>query len=188
VLAKANDPDLPTLKERLVGVNYAIYDSTLYTQYLDRLMSTFPESTLSLASTENYYDAAYFLIYALAAAGDRATYDGLDVLDGMEKLIRGDVPTDPCEPVNACFSIDNLMINSTLSYLTGSLVGPSGIALVGTMGPPNFDRATGVRQSATSVWCVDDDGSGGVQFVSDVLAYRPDTGELEGTFSCFDGF
>ena len=188
VLDAARNAALPTLRDRLVGVDFAAYDRSLYARYLERLTSTFSDAVLVLESSENYYDAAYLLMYAFAAVGEQPRYDGFDLVEGLRRLIREDVPTDPCVSSAGCFEIDDATIVETLSHLGSSDMDPTGIALVGTLGPPSFDRATGARRYATSVWCVDDDGSGNVEFVPDVLDYAPETETLQGSFPCFPGF
>jgi hypothetical protein len=184
----ASDPQLPTLRDQLLGVNYLSPDSTLYDEYLARLTTAFPATSVSLESTENYYDAAYFLIYAFAAAGERATYRGPDLVEGLKKLIRHDVETEPCEAANGCYAVGPAPLPGALAYLRGANVDPAGIALLGTMGPPYFHPDLGVRQSRVGVWCVDDGDSGDVEFVHKTLEYDLLSGELRGTFTCFDGF
>jgi hypothetical protein len=192
VLTKAEDPALPTLAERLLGANFVVYDSRLYDQYYNRLTSTFSQASVPLASTENYYDAAYFMIYSFAAAGALSEYSGYDLVDGMKKLVRDDVQTSPCVGAEGCFEIDDTRIVATVNYLRGTDVSSAGISLVGTMGPPVFDRSQGVRLFPTSVWCVDGSGgaggAGGLQFVPDVLNYDVKSMTLTGEYPCLAGF
>ncbi len=168
------------LSERMVGVNFATVDSTLYDNYLSSLKSRFSNPEFELEGTENYYDAAYFLLYSFAAAGDLATYDGFELYDGMKRLVREDVETDPCV-APTCFTIDSTTIDVTTDALRNR-ISSMGAALVGTLGPPNFYQ--GVRYQPTSAWCVTAEPA----FLYDVLEYDVERQELVGEFPCFDGF
>ncbi len=187
ILTLAQDPGLPALANRVLGVNFASGNPPLYEAYQSRLMAAFPTATVPLQSTENYYDAAYFMMYAFAAAGELRHYDGDDLLGGMMRLIRADIATEPCRAAAGCFEIDPLSIPSALSYLQAD-PGGSGIALVGTMGPPLFDLSSGERLMPSSIWCVAENRAGELQFVDDALGYDPFTKELTGDFPCFEGF
>jgi hypothetical protein len=157
----------PELRTRITGVNYATAkDQTLLDAYLQRFKKAYPE-TPDYDSSENYYDAMYFLLYAYAAAGDVGTYTGADVSRGMKRLLSGQRVDVGPEGIPA-----------GVAYLQ---VPNSQIALYGTLGPPDFDAGTGARISEGSVWCVADTG----EPLSDVLRLD-DGGELVGDFPCFD--
>jgi hypothetical protein len=65
------------------------------------------------------------------------------------------------------------------------------MALYGTMGPPNFDRLSGTRKSATSAWCLYADGTTW-KTQSDGLLYNVDTkmftAPAAGLPACMQGF
>ena len=132
------------LGSRMVGVNYAQNtNDALYRSYLTRLQGAYSNVDGNvLAGYENYYDAAYYLLYSVAAA-NRTTYSGADIRDALtERVVFGSEPLD----------IGPNAIASTVRDF-GNDPGFS-IKLTGTMGPPNFDRATGTRVSETAAWCV----------------------------------
>jgi hypothetical protein len=167
------------LSSRMVGVNYAQNtDDALYRSYLTRLQGAYSNVDGNiLAGYENYYDAAYFLLYSVAAA-NRTTYSGADIRDALtERVIFGTEPLD----------IGPSAIASTVRDF-GNDPGFS-IQLTGTMGPPNFDRATGTRVSETAAWCVgratpDDDW----QLMADVVSFDKTTGKFEeDPIPCVDG-
>jgi hypothetical protein len=56
------------------------------------------------------------------------------------------------------------------------------LSLYGTLGEPEYHLPTGARVAYGSVWCVDDD----YDVVFDALRYDEYTGELSGTFPCFE--
>lgn len=168
---------LPTI---MAGVNYAsVEDSSLYDQYLLNIQTAYPGQD-GLESRENLYDAAYFMMYALAAAnftGD--DFDGDDVVNGMKALVDPDG-----EPATVGPGKNGQMFSKVLNFLkTGSK-----IALTGTLGPPNFNPLTGARKSPGSVWCID--SSGDVKFDKLRLAEGPPASLklATGDTFCFNNF
>jgi hypothetical protein len=152
--ASGHSPDL-----RIVGVNYAAaqdeVSQDLYNDYFGRLQASY-QGTLNIAGTENHYDGAYALLYALAAAsGARDMPVGIDIRDGLDRVLDPGAPTVYVGPNPIATTVNSLSNN--LSYDMG---------LWGTMGPPDFDRVTGTRVTATSAWCIEK--------VSTVWTYRPD--------------
>lgn len=135
------------LGSRMVGINYALNpDDALYQSYLTRLKASYPASTLPgglvLDGTENFYDAAYYLLYSVAAA-NRTTYTGEDIRDALtSRVVFGAEPLD-IGPAFIAAAVRNFRDDPGYS-----------IQLTATMGPPNFDRATGTRISKTAAWCV----------------------------------
>jgi hypothetical protein len=63
-------------------------------------------------------------------------------------------------------------IANTVNQLSTNLLYK--MALWGTMGAPNFDRATGTRVSATSAWCIED-AAGTWTYRADGLLFDPAT-------------
>jgi hypothetical protein len=173
-----NNPALPPLLQsntslhtRLAGVNVAsALDQTLYNTYQIAFDTAYPE-VAGQRGYENFYDAAYYLVYAAAAAGSVKTLTGDDLARGMARLVSG-------QP----FGVGQSDIPSALSALQSS--SQATIALSGTDGPPSFDPGTGSKIGPGSVWCVD---SASKQR-ADVLRYDESTSTLTGTFPCIAGF
>jgi hypothetical protein len=159
----------PSIYERLAGVNAAsAEDSSLYDAYTIRYQSAYSQLDVGY---ENYYDAAYYLLYATGAAGSLASISGSDIARGMQRLLSGRLE----------FGVGPDDLPSALSALSTP---NATITLNGTMGPPTWDPATGGRTDPGSVWCVD---SSGTQR-ADVLRYDTTNHSLVGTFPCITGF
>lgn len=160
--------NFPGLGARLAGVNFAgAEDRTIYDEYQARFDAAFP-AFAGTREYENYYDAAYYLIYAAAAAGTVVPLLGSDLANGMQRLLSG----------RETFSVgpDDLLPGFVALEKPGS-----SIVLNGAMGPPDFDPRTGAREQPGTVWCVDDAGT----LHMNVL--RLDAGgQLVGDFPCFD--
>ncbi len=161
----------PTVRQRVIGLNApAAPNADLYDSYLLRYIARYrPEG--NAAGFENFYDAAYYLLYAGAAAQPRLT-DGLSLSAGMFRLLNG--TTRYVGPNQAMSDVFSDLTRSSLST----------ISLHGTMGAPKFDRETGNRDDAASVWCLDEAGVP----VPDVLTYDDSNGTMQGTFPCFPNF
>lgn len=154
---------------RVVGVGVAPpADRSLHRDYLVRLLSKYPNAQ---REGENYYDALYYLLYAVYGAGS-VELNGASIAAGMQRLVSGRV---------------ELQVGpAAISEVFGALAPPEGkIRLLGTLGPPDFDLVSGVRKSLGSIYCFA--AQGGLQ--SHVLVYDPATGELVGDPSpCFESF
>ena len=157
----------PELRRRLIGLNApAAADSGLYDAYLLRWFDEFGE--MAPLGYENFYDAAYYLLYAALGAGESLN-SGLDIARGMTRLLSG--PQHGVGPMDLAGAASDL----------GSI---GNITLNGTMGPPNFD-INGGRSDAGSVWCYNSIGF----LRSDLLTYNKDTQEMDGSLNgCFSGF
>lgn len=168
-----------SVRRRIVGVNFAaVADTTTYDKYVTRYRAAFPADTEpNNVHYENFYDAAYYLLYAAAGAGQNLT-NGQSLLTGMNRLLSG--------PVYEVGTMEMATAMSTLAAASAT------IQLNGTLGPPDFNRTNGTRQSAGSVYCV----ALGNEFQPDVLRYVPGPGDdatqatLEGEFPslCFNNF
>ncbi len=126
---------------RMAGVNWAStvpqYQQVLddYNQRWDRMFT----DMRGVRGRENWYDAPWWVIYAIAAGARRLErFDGLDLADGMDRLKSG--------PEYTVGPDDIVDIMQVLSVQTNTL------SLIGTLGAPNFD-ADGVRTDVGSVWC-----------------------------------
>lgn len=162
---------------RVAGVGVAsVADRHVLSAYENRFLSKNPTFQSALGQ-ENYYDAMYFAVYALEAAGRLPTLRGQDLAQGMLRLLIG--PSYDMGPS------DFGSIVSVLGTPTGSL------SLFGTLGTPNFVRATGARVGEGSVYCVTrDQGMNEPLYAYDTLRLTSGDGgvpALAGTFSCYGG-
>lgn len=158
-----------SVRQRLAGVNFtADPDQSLFNMFKANFQAAYPE--IQFLSTENFYDAAYYLLYAIAASGNPAQLSGDAIADGMLRIV---------SKSGAKMSVGPNSISDVLAALA---VSNSRIALRGTMGPADFNLGTGARIAQGSVYCIAPNG-----FNYDTLRYDSETGELEGTFPCFDG-
>src|SRR5690606_28596591 len=161
----------PGLSTRLAGINgAAAEDDSVYRTYTLAWDAAYPERA-GTRGYENFYDAAYYLIYAAAAAGNQLN-SGADFSRGMGRLLSG---------LQKNVGADD--IPTALQALAAGT-----IQLNGTLGPPDFDARNGTRESVGSVWCIDSTGT----FQADVLRYVPDAdaarASLNGTFPCIQDF
>ena len=167
VMIPAMEKD-PSLRKRFVGVGPAAAEETgMYRDYLARARSVAP-ADVDMRELENFYDLPYFLLYAAAAAGRSGEVNGHTLRDGMLRLIGG-----------ARHDIGPLEIPTILDILGNT---DEKIGFYATMGAPNFDLDSGARIVPGSVWCVTE--KYGLAYHQ--LRHDPATGELRGTFSCFD--
>lgn len=158
-----------SLRTRIAGVNWAAAaDPTLYDEYLERLM-TANRGVQGLEGSENYYDMMYLLFYAAAAADPTPPWDGAKLAAGLRRVI--DVAGPPLDIGPA--QMDEVFARLAVPGQT--------LRLTGTLGPADFDEATGVARIGGSVWCLDADGS----YRYDVLRYDRLTQQLEGSFPCY---
>jgi hypothetical protein len=157
-------------RARIVGLNApAASDPSVYAKYIANWETTYNEDAPE--SIENFYDAAYYLLYSAIAAGERLQ-TGDDLLRGMGRLVslsgtRFEVGYD--QLADAAFALNT---------------SNASISLIGTLGPPNFDN-NGGRADAGSVWCFSPAGLR----QSDVMTYNKDSGQMDGSLdACFTGF
>ena len=152
-------------RTRVLGVNYAAAeDQTNYDAYqarFDAAYSAYPPAN----GWENFYDAAYYLLYS-AAAVSASPLKGDDLSQGMTRLLDG-----------PAFNVGPDDVTSAYRALG---VANSSITLNGAMGPPDFDRHTGARTTPGTVWCVDETYT----MRADVLRLNA-AGQLTGDFPCF---
>jgi hypothetical protein len=157
-----------TLHTRMLGVNWPAAEiPDVYNAYLNRLRTQFGQTVL--AGYENYYDAAYYLLYATAGAIPGGLQDGISLARGMGRLLSG-------QPINVGNGPNDMSVAMQL------LLQASGsITLNGTLGPPDFNPTSGTRQIIGSVWCIDANRNPRV----DVLRFQaaPDNNALEASFT-----
>jgi hypothetical protein len=159
-------------QQRFVGISIAgAEDLTLQTGYESRLRSHFKDA---YTDTANYYDAVYFLAYAMYGSSDSGPLSGPGIADGMKRLLAGD----------SSFDIGPAPI---IPKVFDALAEPgSNIEVRSTMGPPSFDPDTGVRSVDASVLCFQKDGTT-VTRQLDVLRYDRKLSKFRGAFPCFTG-
>jgi hypothetical protein len=176
-----------TLRQRIAGVGVASTDDPTALQVLSSYKSRyiqFAKQSNPDTNEENYYDAMYYAIYSLVAAGRISGITGNDVAQGMRNLI---VPSSTHYSVGPG-DMGNVFgaLQSTSAYLTG------------TLGPPTFRTATGARVGAGSVYCINAANDAGTYtYADDVLrvspsfdpdaGVAPDASALTGTFPCYPG-
>jgi hypothetical protein len=166
------------LSTRLIGANYALaqeaHAKELYTQYLAKLKSGY-SGTLTLDGTENHYDGAYYLLYSVAAAA--ATYNnpsGAEIAYSLKSRIISESPTatsvdigfGPLSGQDTGISTITRLFNELSSYK---------MSLYGAEGPPDFDRLSGTRVSATSAWCISQTSAASWDYKADGLSFNAAT-------------
>ncbi len=155
-----------SVRRRLAGINFAAAeDRTLFNMLKANYEAAYPGNVFQ--ETENFYDAVYFLLYAIAASGNPASLTGDAIAEGMLRIVSKSGQTNSVGPSG---------ISDILATLA---VANSRINLTGAMGPSDFNIGTGSRIADGSVWCVN---SG---FRYDTLRLNEETRELEGDFPCF---
>jgi hypothetical protein len=159
------EPDAP-LHRRIAGINWAAAaDRSVYEVYARELTMNYANVKLPV-SGENFYDAAYYLLYATAAAGNPLS--GKRIAQGMERLLSG----------SQSFDVGRRDLNAALTTLYTS--SNNTIELIGSMGPPAFNSAGG-RSEAGSVYCI----NSLPEYIPDGLRYDPGSDRLTGTFPCW---
>jgi hypothetical protein len=154
------------LHRRMAGVNWAgAANRTVYEEYARELTTNYANVELPV-SGENFYDAAYYLIYATAAAGNPLS--GTRISQGMERLMSGP----------PSYAVGRSDLNAALTTLYTS--SRNTIELIGSMGPPAFDLAGG-RREAGSVYCI----NSALEYMPDHMRYDPESEGLTGTFPCW---
>lgn len=161
------------LNLRMAGVNYAATLPEEYQYITDDWLSAyanmFPDdpgtTTVDESDTsgkENYWDAPWYVIGAIAATTPRTdTFTGLDLAQGMLRISEtrtGDVYAVGGEDIGDV--VEALADGDSINY-------------IGAMGPPTFD-STGARTGSGSIWCVTAvTASPPTQYLADVLRVDP---------------
>jgi hypothetical protein len=160
-----------TDNERYVGIRTAVAaDRTLQNSYELHLRSVFQHAALDSA---NYYDAVYFLTYAMYGA-QQDSVTGSGIASGMQRLLTG---------VNYPVGQDH--IQDVLEALSAK---GASVHVQSTLGPPDFDPETGVRSVDGAVLCFKREGTTAIP-VYDALRYDRDAQKLVGKdFPCISGF
>ncbi|HKY36439.1 MAG TPA: hypothetical protein VJN18_10895 [Polyangiaceae bacterium] len=157
---------------RFIGLSIAgARDISLQNIYANKLLSRFPNAYTDSA---NYYDAVYFLAYAMYGSSDTGALTGPGIADGMKRLLSGDP-----------FDIGAMAINDVFDALD---VEGATLQLNSTLGPPSFDPETGVRPVDGGVFCFsrENEQATSTQRELDVLRYDRDLEHFgDAEFPCF---
>jgi len=124
-----------------------------------------------IGSAAGPYDAAYSLVYAIAASGV-ANPTGADLRTGMSRLTSG--PT---------INLNSSDFNSGLAVLAAG----QSINLTGTLTTLDWDQANHVIHQPTAAFCVDRDSNTGNPYISGSLSpfQRRPGDPIVGDVSCF---
>jgi hypothetical protein len=181
-------------RDRIAGINFASTpNNQVLADYDTHFVSAYGSGSSADLGSENYYDAMYFTIYSLVAAGRPPSLNGTQIGEGMSLLVN--------RFSSSTFSVGPTDIGNVVSALHNN--GTTGISLVGTLGPPDFSLTTGARINEGDVYCVArypaDAGptlANQPYYVPDVLRLDDDAGTgvdggtagaLSGTFPCYSG-
>lgn len=159
-------------QERYVGVSIAAAaNKTLQNAYAIRLGSQFKNA---IKDTAHFYDAVYYLAYAMYGANQPTGLTGSGIAQGMQRLLKG-----------ATLNIGPGWITDTFEALSAE---GATLHVASTLGPPDFDATTGVRPVDGSVFCFKRQNNTASSLI-DVLRYDRDAKALTGkAFPCISGF
>mgnify|MGYP001546845719 CR=1 FL=1 len=159
-------------QQRYVGVSIApAADISMQNAYGIRLRSKFKNA---IVDTANYYDAIYYLAYAMYGANEPEGLTGTGITRGMQRLLTGDA-----------YKIGQTPASATFKALS---VEDATIHLDSTLGLPDFDPKTGVRPVDGGVFCFKRLGNT-AKLAPDVLRFDSQSETLTGDFSpCNTGF
>jgi hypothetical protein len=118
--------------------------------------------------TANYYDAIYYLAYAMYGANQPDGLTGTGITRGMERLLAGD-------PIK----IGPTTVSATFKALS---VEDATVHLDSTLGSPEIDPKTGVRAVDGGVFCFKR-LSATAKIVPDVLRFNAQTETFTGDFA-----
>jgi hypothetical protein len=162
----ASDGKVPLFR-RILGINWpAAVNQDIYDDYQARYLQ---EYGLSSPYFENFYDAIYYTMYAVAGATQPLT--GSRIAAGMLRAIQGTTEVEVGPGPEMASTIDALHTNASYKF-----------KLIGAQGPPTWD-VNGGRNDPASVWCVDQVGD----FYGDRLRYNSSTMQLDGTIESSSG-
>jgi hypothetical protein len=174
IRSASTEPNIvdPDAAGRFLGVSAAsAEDPTLQVEFETRLSNAHDDQAIE--DTGNYYDAVYFLTYAIRAADRPEGPSGPETAAAMRRLIEGERRDVGPAHIDEIFEL---------------LADPEkSIALHGTLGAPDFDPETGVRRATPSVFCFEM-----LQELVlthyDVLRFDRELGVFTGEYPCLDDF
>jgi ABC-type branched-subunit amino acid transport system substrate-binding protein len=156
----------PPLRQRLRGTAAASTGGALYDAFRLRFSQRF--GSQPGIYTENSYDAAYLLGYAIVAAGN-GPVTGSHIAAGLMKMSAG-----------ASVDVGPSVIQNTLNALGGG----GTIDFNGASGPLDFDNETGEAPNDIDVWCVGLNNQNDTVFVGAGIVYEAELGAVAGTDTC----
>jgi hypothetical protein len=174
----------PSAAGRFMGISAAAAPSDQLdpmTGFASRFITRYGGSVDLPGQVDNYYDAVYYLAYAMYAASVAGDVTGPTIAGGMQQLIGpegmqcGDTPcADGPRDFKQIFT---------------ALANKDKIALYSTLGAPDFDPMTGVRPATPGVFCFTwNAGSQVAQHSLDVLRYDADMKTFNGSYGCLLNF
>jgi hypothetical protein len=160
-------------RERIIGVQFAGAEDQTETgqaaRFRGRMIERFKDAAVDGLASENFYDAIYWLAYAVRAAGDTpVSGDGFSL--GVRKMFKGTREIHPgsTETIEDAYgAITTFTANGTL--------------YVGALGRPNIDEATGTWNSVGSTYCFPPYAQGLPAPSYEVRRYSPDGGLVPGS-------
>lgn len=153
-------------QQRYVGVSIApAANLSLQNAYGVRLKTKFKDA---ITDTANYYDAIYYLAYAMYGANQPDGLTGTGITRGMQRLLAGD-------PIK----IGPTTVSATFKALS---VEDATVHLDSTLGAPEIDPKTGVRAVDGGVFCFKR-LSATAKLVPDVLRFNAQTETFTGDFA-----
>ena len=161
-------------KRRFLGIQYAgATDVAQRDVWLEGMRVAYPGvEEARYASSENFYDAVYWLTYGLAAAGPGAPTSGASIREGIRRLVSGPV----VHPGNI----------ESISYAFRT-IGFGDVTFVGALGPPDIHTGFGTWNSVGSAYCYVNE-SGTIVPKYDGYRYDEDAGKLDDVNPCLFGF
>jgi hypothetical protein len=136
----------PGLDRRFIGVNVAgSEDLDVTVPYQQQLHDRFEDGKTKVG--ENFYDAVYFLAYAMLASGDLEHVYGRDIAKWMYRL------NGQADPIPVGETDMNKIFNKLLADKQTFL-------LEGVSGPSTFNTTNGVRTTTASLYCFEIGPSG----------------------------
>jgi hypothetical protein len=175
ILSAITEPNAfdPDAAGRFLGLSAAsAEDQTLQNEFGAKLREAHPNQG-AIDDTGNYYDAVYFLAYALYGSENPRSPTGPEAARGLGRLISG-------APLNATpDQIDDVFERLSEPGAT--------LSLYGTLGAPDFDPETGVRRATPSVFCFEAVGNVILPRI-DVLRYQGGEFVGETPYPCLENF
>lgn len=161
-----NDVTAGEDQQRYVGVSIApAADVSLQNAYGVRLKAKFKAA---IVDTANYYDAIYYLAYAMYGANEPDGLTGTGITRGMQRLFSGNG-----------YKVGPTTVSATFKALSEA---GTTIHLDTTLGPPEFDPETGVRPIEGGVFCFKR-LSNTAKLVPDVLRFNAQSKTFTGDFA-----
>lgn len=160
----------PLVQKRLLGLVWpATIGTPAYNAYKSAYLQAYPGG--KNFDQENFFDATYFLLYGMAAAGPQIY--GESIAKGMTRITSSS---------GTPYDVGAAKVSEAFSFLAAG--SSTRINLTGANGRPNWTTGGG-RQNAASVWCIDNTAQH--LYVPDVLSYDESSGMLTGTVpeQCF---